>query len=57
VGSIPRAGTFVEIAFVLAEYDPARLPPAEALMALPIKLDHSVIHVSDWERDRYIELF
>src|SRR3954463_4753713 len=24
--------------------------PAGALMTLPIKLDHSVIHVSDWER-------
>ena len=42
--------SIVEIAFVLIEYDAARLPPAGALMALPIKLDHSVIHVSDWER-------
>jgi len=44
-----------EISFRLIAYDPIKQATARKTgnaHALPIKLDHSVIHVSDWERSK-----
>jgi catechol 2,3-dioxygenase-like lactoylglutathione lyase family enzyme len=51
VGCVSRAGGVLrEISFRLIAYDAIKQVSPGTLMTLPIKLDHCVIHVSDWER-------